>query len=141
MFKHDIVTRLRNIDGFGWQCGQPLKDKGTTFRCSCGCSQVGDDWDGNLSISQPAILREAADEIERIRKENEEMRQEICGIYEMDKNGINWLLNEIKRLKKERDDVRLEVCKQLTKNGPARLTDKELVMLRDWGWLAHMEVK
>jgi hypothetical protein len=109
MFKHDIVTRLRNIDGFGWQCGQPLKDKGTTFRCSCGCSQVGDDWDGNLSISQPAILREAADEIEQLRK--------------------------------ERNDVRLEVCKQLTKNGPSFLTDRELVMLRDWGWLAHMEVK
>ena len=109
MLKHDIVTRLRNIAGFGWKCGQPLKDKGTTFRCSCGCSQVEDDFDGNLSISQLAILKEAADEIEKIRK--------------------------------ERDDVRLEVCTQLTKNGPSRLTDRELAMLRDWGWLAHMEVK
>ena len=89
MLKHDIVTRLRNVAGFGWKCGQPLKDKGTTFRCSCGCSQIGDDWDGNLSISQLAILREAADEIEKIRKERDDVRLEVC--TQLTKNGPSCL--------------------------------------------------
>jgi hypothetical protein len=76
----DIVTRLRGIDGFGWQCGQPLKDKGGYWRCSCGCSQPADDWDGSMTITQPAILREAANAIERLTVERDDARRLICNI-------------------------------------------------------------
>lgn len=74
----DIVTRLRGIDGFGWQCGQPLKDKGGYWRCSCGCSQPADDWDGSMTITQPAILRESANAIERLTVERDDARREVC---------------------------------------------------------------
>ena len=74
----DIVIRLRGIDGFGWQCGQPLKDKGGYWRCSCGCSQPADDWDGSMTITQPAILREAANAIERLTVERDDARREVC---------------------------------------------------------------
>jgi len=72
----DIVERLRSIDGFGWQCGQPLKDKGNYWRCSCGCSQPADDWDGSMKVTQPAILREAADAIERLIAERDQARRD-----------------------------------------------------------------
>jgi hypothetical protein len=75
---HNIVTRLLETPGFGWQCGEPLRDKGSYFRCSCGCSQPDADSDGYLTISQPEILREAADEIKRLRKERDEARRDLC---------------------------------------------------------------
>lgn len=82
---HNIVTRLLETPGFGWQCGEPLQDKGSYFRCSCGCSQPDADSDGYLTISQPEMLREAADEIKRLRaernkarRERDEARREIC---------------------------------------------------------------
>jgi hypothetical protein len=74
----NIVTRLLETPGFGWQCGEPLRDKGSYFRCSCGCSQPDADSDGYLTILQPKILREAAQEIERLRVERDEARREIC---------------------------------------------------------------
>ena len=70
----NIVTRLLEIPGFGWQCGEPLRDKGSYFRCSCGCSQPDADSDGYLTILQPKILREAAQEIERLRTELKEAK-------------------------------------------------------------------
>ena len=75
---HNIVTRLLETPGFGWQCGEALRDKGSYFRCSCGCSQPDANSDGYLTISQPKILREAAQEIERLRVERDEARREIC---------------------------------------------------------------
>jgi hypothetical protein len=42
----DIVTRLRGIDGFGWQCGQPLKDDARRLICnivSTACSEWSED--------------------------------------------------------------------------------------------------
>jgi hypothetical protein len=71
---HNIVTRLLETPGFGWQCGEPLRDKGSYFRCSCGCSQPDEDSDGYLTILQPKILREAAQEIERLRTELKEAK-------------------------------------------------------------------
>jgi hypothetical protein len=79
MSTSDIVTRMLEIDGFGWQCGEPLKDKGSYFRCSCGCSQPDKDWDGSMTIKQPMILRDAADEIIRLRAERDEARRMYCG--------------------------------------------------------------
>lgn len=70
----NIVTRLLETPGFGWQCGEPLRDKGSYFRCSCGCSQPDEDSDGYLTILQPKILREAAQEIERLRTELKEAK-------------------------------------------------------------------
>jgi hypothetical protein len=78
MSDNDIVTRLLAIHGFGWQCGKPLKDKGSYFRCPCGCSAPGPDWDGHLTICRPEILKEAADEVLRIRAERDEARRELC---------------------------------------------------------------
>lgn len=75
---HNIVTRLLETPGFGWQCGEPLQDKGSYFRCSCGCSQPDADSDGYLTILQPKILREAAQEIECLRAERDEARREVC---------------------------------------------------------------
>ena len=75
----NIVTRLLETPGFGWQCGEPLRDKGSYFCCSCGCSQPDADSDGYLTILQPKILREAAQEIERLRAERDEARREACG--------------------------------------------------------------
>jgi hypothetical protein len=75
---HNIVTRLLETPGFGWQCGEPLQDKGSYFRCSCGCSQPDADLDGYLTILQPEILREAAQEIKRLRAERDEARQFVC---------------------------------------------------------------
>lgn len=57
--KPDLLKRLEKIDGFGWKCGQPLKDKGSYMRCGCGCSQPsGDDLDHGLTVKRPAILGE-----------------------------------------------------------------------------------
>jgi hypothetical protein len=83
---NDIVTRLREIDGFGWQCGKPLKDKGTYLRCGCGCSQPADGMEDGMTVSRPAILGEAADEIEHLRAERDEARREVCRdeAYRMD---------------------------------------------------------
>ena len=75
---NDIVTRLRNIVGFGWQCGEPLKEKGSYLRCGCGCSQPADEMDDGMTVSRPAILVEAADEIERLRAERDQARREWC---------------------------------------------------------------
>jgi len=92
MHDHNIVTRLLEIPGFGWQCGEPLRDKGSYFRCSCGCSQPDADLDGYLTILQPKILREAAQEIERLRAECDEARR-------------------------ERDDARRKYCNEIFVNG------------------------
>lgn len=81
----NIVTRLLETPGFGWQCGEPLRDKGSYFRCSCGCSQPDADSDGYLAILQPKILREAAQEIERLCVERDEARKELC--HEIFTNG------------------------------------------------------
>lgn len=78
MSDNDIVTRLLAIDGFGWQCGKPLKDKGSYWRCACGCSAPRADWDGYLTICRPEILKEAADEIGRLRRERDQARREWC---------------------------------------------------------------
>lgn len=80
MSDNDIVTRLREIDGFGWQCGKPLKDKGTYLRCGCGCSQPADGMEDGMTVSRPAILGEAADEIEHLRAERDEARQRMNSI-------------------------------------------------------------
>lgn len=82
----NIVTRLLETPGFGWQCGEPLRDNGSYFRCSCGCSQPDADSDGYLTILQPKILREAAYEIERLRAERDEARREVCNM--MHKTGF-----------------------------------------------------
>jgi len=76
----NIVTRLLEIPGFGWQCGEPLQDKGSYFRCSCGCSQPDANLDGYLMILQPKILREAAQEIERLRAERDRARRTLCQV-------------------------------------------------------------
>ena len=80
----NIVTRLLETPGFGWQCGEPLRDNGSYFRCSCGCSQPDADSDGYLTILQPKILREAAYEIERLRAERDEARQMYCKMTSRD---------------------------------------------------------
>lgn len=78
----DITERLRKIDGFGWRCGKPLRDKGSYFRCSCGCSVPGPECDDGFSIARPQILGEAADEIERLRAERDMARREVCRLQE-----------------------------------------------------------
>lgn len=79
----NIVTRLREISGFGWQCGQPLKDKGTYLRCMCGCSQPSDKTKDGMTITAPKILREAADEIERLRAQRDEARERAASFMGM----------------------------------------------------------
>jgi hypothetical protein len=74
----DITERLRKIDGFGWRCGKPLRDKGSYFRCSCGCSVPGPDCENGFDIARPEILNEAVNEIERLRAERDDARREIC---------------------------------------------------------------
>jgi hypothetical protein len=74
----DITERLRKIDGFGWRCGKPLRDKGSYFRCSCGCSVPGPDCENGFDIARPEILNEAVNEIERLRAERDMLRREVC---------------------------------------------------------------
>jgi hypothetical protein len=106
MSTSDIVTRMLEIDGFGWQCGEPLKDKGSYFRCSCGCSQPDKDWDGSMTIKQPMILRDAADEIIRLRAERDEARRD-AERWQVDALR---LLQEKNDALKQRDAARRQCC-------------------------------
>jgi len=97
----DIVKELRSVFGFGWQCGEPLKDKGSYCRCPCGCSQPSEADEDGMTISQPEILRRAADEIERLRHDLDGARLAYRGAgYDRD------------RMRAERDEARREWCIQ-----------------------------
>lgn len=74
----DIVAKLREVIGFGWQCGMPLRDKGSYMRCGCGCSHPRELDNMVMDIHRPAILDEAADEIERLRAERDQARRKWC---------------------------------------------------------------
>jgi hypothetical protein len=102
MSTSDIVTRMLEINGFGWQCGEPLKDKGSYFRCSCGCSQPDKDWDGSMTIKQPMILRDATDEIIRLRAERDEARRSLCRVESACRTCTveEWVRNELDGLTK-----------------------------------------
>ena len=119
---NDIVTRLREIDGFGWQCGKPLKDKGTYLRCGCGCSQPADGMDDGMTVSRPAILGEAADEIERLRAERD-------ALFVL----TDRLTAEHDALRAERDEVRQSYCSLMEayRGGNGRITANKL----GWGYL------
>ena len=127
MSDNDIVTRLLAIDGFGWQCGKPLKDKGSYWRCACGCSAPRADWDGYLTICRPEILKEAADEIERLRNER--------NAFEAERDQLISISNKLKR---ERDEARREWCIQSIEaqqgnRAPIRLLAKKLAEdVRGW---------
>lgn len=89
--KTDLLKRLEKIIGFGWKCGQPLKDKGSYVRCPCGCSQPSeDDFQHGLHLRRPAILGEL----------------EMVLSYMQDLNRL--LGRERVQMEKERDDARKE---------------------------------
>ena len=127
MSDNDIVTRLLAIDGFGWQCGKPLKDKGSYWRCPCGCSAPRADWDGYLTICRPEILKEAADEIERLRV--------IVQGWEHSARNAE---RDMENFRAERDEARREWCIQSIEaqqgnRAPIRLLAKKLAEdVRGW---------
>jgi hypothetical protein len=119
----NIVTRLLETPGFGWQCGEPLQDKGSYFRCSCGCSQPDANSDGYLTILQPKILREAAQEIERLRAELKVMTEEH-----------RLACDDRDRMRAERDRARRTLCQVLVLTRSPGSKQGERGFAKEMGW-------